>query len=565
MTSRRSTGSNFERMRTGAIGLIFLAGILAVVADASLESWHVPGTRWFLPSPIGTVAGATLLLASLGLRRARPQFAIFTCVFVYSALAAVVIDFRKPTTGDVTHRPSALFRREGERTEPVTTPIVHVSDYEWYHQHTQQDPRWGHGGIPNVVAEHHHREFQVRYTLDGDGWRQMPVPKTTPSRGEVLFLGCSFTFGFGVEDPETYPALLAAGPWNRFVVRNISHIAWGTSHAYLYLQHRMRSAPKPLAVVYAWISRHAARNHKRKSWHGATGLDFPLFDLENRELRYQGIIPRAQADWEDGPDLDAKEAEISLKLIHGMNRLCNAHQVPFLVLALNDGESKPDLVLPKLREDPDIQLIDLAELTDDLHPINLHPTRYYHRAIARAIASDARLGQMTGISELGQPDAIPKPPRQWRLASIPSTGAWARIERPDDPKCPVRVTEIHQGTAKPWELILRCRHIPLRAKQEYVLKMRIRAAAPRNVKINVSQDHAPWSILGFDENLALTENWRDLDFTFTCPSDEPDACLMLQLADSSVPFEIESISLWDDKIDLIATETTRKANDTFSP
>src|SRR5262249_41652610 len=75
------------------------------------------------------------------------------------------------------------------------------SETEWTEAHGKADPRYGWRGQSNETARHATRDFTVTYHFDADGWRRLPMPRSTV-QGEIWFLGCSFSFGAGVEDDE---------------------------------------------------------------------------------------------------------------------------------------------------------------------------------------------------------------------------------------------------------------------------------------------------------------------------------------------------------------------------
>lgn len=555
MQQPESNGSNahvsFDRMGRWARGSICAVGIIVLAASLGLETVNLPFTRWRVDRSFGVAAGLVLAGAAWLLRFAPVQAALATSALAGALLATFLAGYRPPGRGDVALGAAPLSAKQAAGG----TPRVWVSEIEWYDQYLRPDPRWGHGGIPNIVAHHQHREFEVDYSLDGEGWRVMPVRKAAypPPVGEILFLGCSFTFGIGVEDGETYPAVLAAGPWANFRVWNHAHSAWGTTHALLFLEHRLRVEPKPALVLYAWISRHARRNYRRKSWHRGSGLPFPHFELENGKPRFLGMLKPAEADLADSRELDDAEADLSLALVRALRRACEESDIPFFVLALYDGEPKPDLTLPRLGAEEGLALLDLTKESDDLFPLNLHPTKFYHRAIARALASNPALADRSGLSELYQPDAITPPPAAWHLQANPTRGAWATIDRSDDPDSPFRITRIHRGSAatEAWEISLRRRHLSVRAGQRYTVRLQLRADAKRPLRVNLSQDHPPWAILGFSADLALGPEWRDFEFPFVCEADDTEACLVFHLAGSEVPFEARRIVLSDGQTDLV--------------
>lgn len=73
---------------------------------------------------------------------------------------------------------------------------------------------------------------------------------------DVLAIGCSFTFGYGVEAEQAYPAI--AGNTSGYVVANGAVPGYGTLGALRRLQHLAGLHPK--LVIYGFIAPHLKRN-----------------------------------------------------------------------------------------------------------------------------------------------------------------------------------------------------------------------------------------------------------------------------------------------------------------
>lgn len=138
-----------------------------------------------------------------------------------------------------------------------------VSDYYQYYQggqlvqsHTAW-PFWAPGDTleqfqRNSLQQpshwpYHHR--QIRYTLNSWGYR-CPEFNSIDWANSIVAFGCSFTFGIGVDDDETWChqlSLLLDLP-----VINLAQPGSSTEFQYLnYLRLRARGI-QPRAVVYAW-------------------------------------------------------------------------------------------------------------------------------------------------------------------------------------------------------------------------------------------------------------------------------------------------------------------------
>jgi hypothetical protein len=152
-----------------------------------------------------------------------------------------------------------------------------------------------------------------------------------------LFLGGSFTFGYGVEDDENYPAILASEFWTDYKIRNRSVNAWGTAQAFVALKRELETEKLPTAVCYGWIEHHVQRNYLRRSWLERLGQRRnPHFEIERNGLVFKGLAEREQG-FEPSIWLHEKEEEITQRLVAEMADLCHARGVPFYLLRLPEA------------------------------------------------------------------------------------------------------------------------------------------------------------------------------------------------------------------------------------
>jgi hypothetical protein len=94
-----------------------------------------------------------------------------------------------------------------------------------------------------------------------------PTSRRNDIRRDVIFIGCSFTHGFGLNDDETYAwKVQAARPdWN---VHNFGVNGYGTCQAYMLLKRFFERDKwhKPV-VIYGFIDDHEDRNVADYNWH----------------------------------------------------------------------------------------------------------------------------------------------------------------------------------------------------------------------------------------------------------------------------------------------------------
>ena len=111
-------------------------------------------------------------------------------------------------------------------------------------------PRYGWVGTPGRTARFDGDEFDVVISIADDGYRRQEVPRPAADRAPtVVFLGDSFTWGWGVERGEVFTDRLQELVGERWRVVNHGVNAWGTSQQRLLLEDLLAKAPPDRVVV----------------------------------------------------------------------------------------------------------------------------------------------------------------------------------------------------------------------------------------------------------------------------------------------------------------------------
>lgn len=243
---------------------------------------------------------------------------------------------------------------------------------------------WGWHGVPGGrIIQWDRRDFVATYHFDAEGWRVTPKPAA--SAEDVLCLGCSLSFGAGVEDNQTYPWLLGELYWQNRHVRNLAVSGRGLGEALVIAEDWFARHARPAAVLYGWFPGHASRNYSRGSFHKLLPQDeFLLFDVENGKLIRKGLFERRKANLPDSPEVSQREREISLALFEELRGLCLKQDVPFYVVSL----LRMDDVIEELKR-RDYRVIDVGPVSASksmFFPHDGHPNAAWHREVARLIA-----------------------------------------------------------------------------------------------------------------------------------------------------------------------------------
>jgi len=184
------------------------------------------------------------------------------------------------------------------------------------------DPELGWTLPAGDVTLHHRRVvpdgpvlFDIDYTIR-DGHRATS-PNLSLSSPAIAVTGCSFTFGFGLQDRDTWPWILQERLPDYRVV-NLAVNGYGTDQALLAAEREVaRPGSRVQAVVLAFGDFQIDRNSAFQFiLMGAYPFSKPLFLPDGAGLRYTG-----QARfWTPGPLL-----EHSALLMHAANRFGNVY------------------------------------------------------------------------------------------------------------------------------------------------------------------------------------------------------------------------------------------------
>ncbi|MCC6369480.1 MAG: hypothetical protein IT236_00600 [Bacteroidia bacterium] len=128
--------------------------------------------------------------------------------------------------------------------------------------------------------------YDVTYCFE-KGHRQTPNSKASAKK-KVWFLGCSFTFGDGLNDTETLPYYFNEYSGGSFNVTNLGFSGYGTHQALqsteLNILNSEYNKGDTGIVVYSFIPEHFIRAAGKSSW----DINGPWYELENGQLVYKG-------------------------------------------------------------------------------------------------------------------------------------------------------------------------------------------------------------------------------------------------------------------------------------
>lgn len=533
-----------------------LCGLVAVIAGWQFGSINVPWGRHRISYDAVMALGALTALMGAASGWFSRRFASTLAAGALTTAALGALGYHPPRAGDILAPIDRIVELPSLPTfEPAPPPppppvderIIWMTPEHWQEDFDLKDDHYGVRGQPLAVARDHCLDFDVVYHFDEQGWRAMPPPQRDPPVGEIVFLGCSMTFGIGVPDELTYPARLA-GAWPQYQVRNYAYRGWGTVHAWLALDELLRQPTPPKAVFYGWIHEHLRRNALRASFHQTRHVAAPKFTLAPADadppyVAYQGTVPFEATDEPDTPDQDLHEMELTRALWRSMYARCQAQGIPFFVVLLM--RAPPDEQAALLADYPG-PVLDLSELPLRWFFNEGHPDRFWHHDVAHRIASDPRIAKAVGDAALLQPAAIGPPPVGWTLHLFDQESRGLFNHAQDKPHA-LRIERIACPSGLDYRVRLFASGISLARLRTYKLKIELRADRPRPVTLTMDTWAPPAKNMGLRVEPTVGPQWQSLEFKFVSRGDESNCCLALNVGQSDVPVEIGETTLtWVD-------------------
>ena len=247
------------------------------------------------------------------------------------------------------------------------------------------DDTLGHAHKPGSQANHLTGEFDVTYHITENGERR--IPGNESEQPVALFLGDSFTFGHGVEDDETFSAVLQAEYWRERSIHNLGVMGWDTVRSLLHLSKTLEAQENVDLVIYGWMHFHDDRNLKLLPFGGdTTGVSASIVDLLDE-------YSSPSAERSDADDLGT---QLTIALIREMKEVSEARGARFILLMLPtfpDEKTADDAIaaLAPLLDRDSICYMNLQHAPqfqeELLFELDRHPTAEYHRRVALALSA----------------------------------------------------------------------------------------------------------------------------------------------------------------------------------
>lgn len=262
---------------------------------------------------------------------------------------------------------------------------------------------WSH--VEGAEVVHPSFEFRARYKIDESGRRETGY---CGESAEVAILGCSWAFGHGVDDNETFAARVFRE--QGIPVHNYACMGYGPTQAYLQLLHRVdprHALAKDGVVAYFWVPDQLMRAWRRldwialNSWVNPHGPSHPVFDLDHQGLRHIGLVGKEGARV-DPPLLpgvvERTEWQVTVHLIRAMHEVVAATGRRFVVVVPPLPDRKHDRAagqkLAALLAESGVPCMDMSrhgnlrrgDSTAMFYRFDEHPTAIWHGIVADSLA-----------------------------------------------------------------------------------------------------------------------------------------------------------------------------------
>jgi len=258
---------------------------------------------------------------------------------------------------------------------------------------------------------------KVKFVANHNEGNHRFVPESRYSAApDLLFLGCSFTYGYGVNDDENFPSLIQK-EFPELSVRNAGVIGYGTVQSLIQLKEAVEEGSVK-TVLLNFSSFHFIRNNLSQAYRSnlkigyqrsSSEVDnqmknsrFPLKASCDSEIEFQpwetmysnwagrewlAAINWMQSAYDNSKDDVENQSEITACIISEMAELCKKKGIVFGVVCL-DTTAETKKLKTKLSNIPWLEInFDFGNKKYTNLPYDSHPNKRGHRLIAKRMKS----------------------------------------------------------------------------------------------------------------------------------------------------------------------------------
>lgn len=239
--------------------------------------------------------------------------------------------------------------------------------------------------------------------------RAIETYNTPSNKPEIWIFGCSFTYGWSLNDNQTYPWLLQE-KFPNYEIVNFGVNGYGTLHSFIQFKQALQQGKKPKIAVIAYAGFHdrrntllRARSKQMAAWNKLGilfqpdarlaengGFTYSMAKLEYREfplMRVSAFSHFLEINYNQLEEQLYKSREVSLAIIQEFHRLAEANNVKLVVAGINAGSAQ---MLEELSKEGiatvDIS-VDLKIPANNNLPHDLHPSAVANRQYAEKLGN----------------------------------------------------------------------------------------------------------------------------------------------------------------------------------
>ncbi len=234
---------------------------------------------------------------------------------------------------------------------------------------------------------------------------------------EIWIFGCSFTYGWGLNDEETYPWLLQ----ERFPESEIVNFGvggYGTIHSLLQFRDALRiKSPKVAVLAYGDFQddRNTFLRRRRKAVAAVNnlgplvqpyarldaqgGLQYLFAAVEYTEfpgMRYSAFAHFIENQYNQFEDSFIHSHDVSKALILEMAKVAREHNVTFVIAGISGADGTLEVL--KVANEHGLLSVDISvdsRVPANTLPTDRHPSAVANRKYAEALEGFLRAGSMT--------------------------------------------------------------------------------------------------------------------------------------------------------------------------
>ena len=237
---------------------------------------------------------------------------------------------------------------------------------------------------------------------------------STDVKKEIWIFGDSVTYGWSVNDEETFPWLLQQ-KFPDYEVVNFGVQGYGTLHSLIQLREALQNVKKPKLVILSYAAWDDVRNtfirSRRKmlsiaSYLGPVNQPYArlnddgklniFMDAETfREfplMRYSAFIHALEESYDGYEERHAHSHEVTKAIVKEISALCRANGIEMVVAGLTADSITADMLLYCQREGIRTANIwvDLSIKENNSLPYDTHPSALAHKQYAEKLESFLR-------------------------------------------------------------------------------------------------------------------------------------------------------------------------------